>query len=48
VHWYRGDVDAERIALKKRLTCKGDELGARAARLEEDELLVAVARRRPS
>lgn len=44
VHWYRGDVETERFAVRRVMPCGCDELFARAHALAEDELLVSATR----
>ena len=41
VHWYKGDTETARLSLSQQ-TCASTELPERAARLEEDEVLVAT------
>lgn len=39
VHWYSGDVESERMSLKRSLVCECCEFEARASTLPEDEVL---------
>jgi hypothetical protein len=46
VHWYRGDIERERLHLARGERCTPVDLPARAAALPEDEVLHVVVRPR--